>query len=1102
MAFVLDAVLEQLVQSLAQAIWNRPELSRLREPIEAALQGNEFKQLARDAFTQFADQTTTTLPEFFDAGFIAMPLVQQHLVAYVVNGQAVDVEQLTALYIKRLSLPSVPSHVQPLLQGYLTHLREKLATHPTYGPILFTRDQQKMIVMLHDLQGDVQAVVSLLNKVLAEPDIKAVLEQRTGTHVFLSYSRRNATQAGQVREAIEQAGHRVWQDVSAIKGGEEWLQSIDNGIQRAYAVVLVLSDEAWASYWVREEFTHAQRLKKRIIPIKVDGCGTPFGMNQLNPIEAQPDFTSGLQRLTTALPSRPLESAVPVTVVLNRRELEVAYLNRLLLEHSVWQTVYTPMAGVGQMRRKPHEDASQLVMVTGNAEMTQKFRQRLHAQKERVAEHFETEPRDYGDILPAVQEMRQLVVLGDPGSGKTTTLWRIAADAADKAIQDANAPLPLLVRLGELGTRSLEAQIQTQLGPLAEHYADLLAQHRLLFLLDGLNELPSADEQVRRGQVGEIKALAKHCQREKRVVVVTCRELDYTGVLDLGIPEQVHITPLDPLRIRQFVNAYLKEPPDIGDELFWQLAGQTAKNRWQAFIKQVGDDAGTFWLENALPKGKRWWEWESWVKERQHPRSMMTLARNPYMLYMMTQVFTEEGGHLPPNRGELFELFVDFLLVEREHLPETEAEPLKDQLAELAYAMQKAGEGTSFDRDDGLQYLGDEQNLYRARSANLLGGGDIIRFTHQLLQEFFAARKMNTEMQKGVLATHFWPSEQWWEPQGWEETAILLAGLYSDDCTPVLKWLCEANPELTWRCINESGAHTPQSTIESFRPVWLPRMTDIKRDSEPQARAAIGRAVGHLKLDDRKGTGLTADGLPDFDWIPLPGGTFELGGDTDAYQPLDALKVKIEAFALARYPVTYAQYAAFVSSNGYHNKAYWTDAGWAWKKEATEPALWNNTRWHIANHPVVGVTWYEAVAFCRWASVQLGYEIRLPTELEWERAARGDKKRLFAYGNEFDATKANVQETGIRQTSAVGMFPQGATPEGLYDLTGNVWEWTLTDFEDINNNHIEGNRRRVLRGGAWYYFGQFSRAASRFDWFPFYRGSYRGFRVLCVPPSL
>jgi len=764
-------------------------------------------------------------------------------------------------------------------------------------------------------------------------------------HVMISYARADARDfAGRLASELRQHGLSAWLDTSNIEGGAQWLRSIQEAINGCKVFVAVRSPAASESFWVRSERLYALNARKQIVPVVACACSE----DDLELISYQPvDFRHSFEQALPALVERIRTlSNGHAPEPKDRRTLELAYLGRILLEHSVWQDLYTPMAGVARLRKaKPQADKPQMVTVPNSIQTT--FRQRVREQLHQ-REIAEIEQREYGDILPAIEQMRQLVILGDPGSGKTTTLWRIAADYAKRAKANPSAPLPVIVNLGALRpNQTPDAQLRANLGELGAHYDALLAEGRLVLLLDGLNELPAEN---RAAQVGHIKDLVARCRRDDLAAAVTCRELDYTDALNLDIEQQVRITPLDPLRIRQFVNSYIQQPEGAGDTLFWQLAGNAAHEYWQRFVKGIGDDLVTFWLANVLPEGKRWWRWHDWLKERAHPRSMMTLARNPYMLYMMTQVFTEEG-EIPQNRGMLFRLFVDFLLLEREKLDEADAEALTARLAELAYQMQAAGKaGTSVSRDDAAQVLGDEQRLYQAQSANILGGTDEIRFTHQLLQEFFAAHKLDREMQGGASATDYWPPDAWWQPTGWEETAILLAGLYNDDCTPVIEWLRDANPDLTLRCILESGAHTPPETIQGLQPRWLPRLTDLDRDPQPQARAAIGRALGTLEIDNRPGV-LAPDGVPDIDWVEIPAGKFQMGGDPEAWNDWDGAEFDLPyPFWIAKYPVTYAQYAAFVAAGGYQERAYWTDAGWKWKGDKEHPErYWNDPQWHCQN---------------------------------------------------------------------------------------------------------------------------------------------------------
>ncbi len=273
-------------------------------------------------------------------------------------------------------------------------------------------------------------------------------------------------------------------------------------------------------------------------------------------------------------------------------------------------------------------------------------------------------------------------------------------------------------------------------------------------------------------------------------------------------------------------------------------------------------------------------------------------------------------------------------------------------------------------------------------------------------------------------------------------------------------------------------------------------------NTKPPERAEAGRRLAGIG-DPRPGVGLRPDGIPDIDWVEIPAGEFIFGGDDKAYGGLPRQKLHLDTFSIARYPVTYAQFQAFVEA-----KDGMQDDRW-WEGLAMQQKTPFDQKWPIANHPRENVTWYQAVAFCRWLSAKVSYEVTLPTEQQWEKAARGTDGRFYPWGNDYRSGFANIDETSgkvgpyyLQQTTAVGVYPQGASPYGILDMAGNVRERTLTDFSNINSNHIGGNSRRVLRGGSWGDNAQYSRAASRDVGGSDSRYAYLGFRVMCIPPSL
>jgi formylglycine-generating enzyme required for sulfatase activity len=349
----------------------------------------------------------------------------------------------------------------------------------------------------------------------------------------------------------------------------------------------------------------------------------------------------------------------------------------------------------------------------------------------------------------------------------------------------------------------------------------------------------------------------------------------------------------------------------------------------------------------------------------------------------------------------------------------------------------------------------------------------------------------------------------------------------------VVKALLPKDPTLpdeaddpAWQVIAYAGRlvmeHLPGN--DDLQEPYRPRLRDaLVRLIEagalaPVERAEVGRYLSELG-DPRKGVGVK-NGLPDVDWVEIPAGPYLMGSDRErdemAYRDEPKQReINLPTFRIARYPVTYSQYQAFVDGGGYTNREYWTGAGWKWKGDRLHPEVcWNGPTWHVANYPVVGVTWYEAYAFTQWLSAKSGEEVRLPTEAEWERAARGgltlgdgrpnpDPRRIYTYEGNFDPAKGNTNETGVGRTSAVGIFPAGASPDGILDMSGNVWEWCLSKWADPythpEDNDPEGSGGRVVRGGSWFGLQFLARCASRYWRNPGFRDFFFGFRVVCVP---
>jgi hypothetical protein len=453
-----------------------------------------------------------------------------------------------------------------------------------------------------------------------------------------------------------------------------------------------------------------------------------------------------------------------------------------------------------------------------------------------------------------------------------------------------------------------------------------------------------------------------------------------------------------------------------------------------------------------------------------------------------------ENNTLPTNRVELFDRFVTFLIEERGQVaaksrpPWIDIEVQRRALVAVAYQMQLQRTGTSAPANWVLQIVQEvapehdpAQLLYLTVSANILERGQSVRFVHQLIQEYFAAHAMGAEMRRGISPEVYWPGETWWQPTGWEETAILLAGL-SNNATEIVRWLIPVHPTLAYRCATESGVPCDPAALQQlYEPMPGMRVSPI-------ARFAWGRIMAE-RGDTRSGVSLRADGVPDILWCEVPEGAF-------IYQY--SHEETLPAFAIAKYPVTNVQFQAFVDApDGYYDNRWWE--GLHHEPSPRMPSF------PYANHPCENVSWYDATAFCRWLSARLGYEVSLPTEQQWEKAARGTDGRSFPWGNTYFPGYANVDEpdeyapvgpTYFRHTTAVGLYPQGASPYGAMDMSGNVFEWCRNRVTYPTGSKYKGAEGYVLRGGSWNNNVNIARVTNRYDRVASVRNWRIGFRIV------
>lgn len=209
----------------------------------------------------------------------------------------------------------------------------------------------------------------------------------------------------------------------------------------------------------------------------------------------------------------------------------------------------------------------------------------------------------------------------------------------------------------------------------------------------------------------------------------------------------------------------------------------------------------------------------------------------------------------------------------------------------------------------------------------------------------------------------------------------------------------------------------------------------------------------------------------------IEGGEFILGSDSGNEDETPQQEAFIGSFNIDVYPVTNAEYKEFVDATGHELPRKW--------EEGTFPE-------GMGDHPVVWVNWYDAQAYAEWAGK------RLPTELEWEKAARGSDGRTYPWGDTFDAAQCNSRESAVKGTSPVGSYPEGVSPSGAFDMAGNVWEWTVDWYEAYRGSLYElgryGEQYKVLRGGSWFDGNDMVRTTTRKSFDPNQGFSTIGFR--------
>jgi formylglycine-generating enzyme required for sulfatase activity len=750
--------------------------------------------------------------------------------------------------------------------------------------------------------------------------------------------------------------------------------------------------------------------------------------------------------------------------------------------------------------------------------------------------------------IEAVAALPRLVILGQPGGGKSTLVNHMAVQLAKRRLGQTvteeklpgwvaeDKPLPVRIILRRLaawlpatakrGTAGLvwdylEQQLRDSgCTECFTYLKRVLTDEGGVLFCDGLDEVYETDEDAKRSLIKEaLLAFAKPLTKCR--VVITCREYAYRADDAWRLPVSqfpvVELALFNTEQIAEFITTWYRVV--AGPHKGWNTA-------------KCQDEAADL------------------VKTIQGSAHLQDLARYPLLLTLMAQVHGRDGK-LPNNRADLYERAVNLLLEHWENRIvidgdkrrrvepglvaqlEVRVETLRLVLERLAFEAHDRQEGNpqrgesaaDIPREDLREALeaalGDANKANQAiayiqQRAGLLvdKGRRTFAFPHKTFQEYLAATHIMRQSEpERILRERVWRDLVWWR-----EVFLLAAGSVRRTPSNIYKLVdfllprepCDAVPpqeseraRLAEQAFWETGfaeavARDAATGGANFSRIhrsvrdWLLKALRADATLTPRERAEAGNALA--RLGDPRDEVMTLEGMR---FCYVPKGPFWMGEGKDKEHLNEHLD---DDYWIAQYPVTVAQYKQFVQGSGHTPK---------------DPDCLRG----LDNHPVVWVSWHEARAFCQWLTREWrtcgmlsgAWEVRLPSEAEWEKAARGGVQvpqapllrcpaegwrgpvvawrkndplqRSYPWGNKEDTNRANYDETGINATSAVGCFPGGASPYGVEELSGNVWEWTRSlwgkDFtkpefgypyapEDGRENLEAGDEVfRVLRGGSW-----------------------------------